>query len=243
MKKIMKHMLCMLSVFSMFLSMLTSSRMGAYATGNVETISEEEVARHISEICEVPSEGTTYRVWNKAGQEVTVSFKTIAQGYINANDMKGLYDYFVNEIDYMEKTTEVWSMARSDLAKTWTTAIVKSGTYDPTNPDPLIPMPVTVSFECDLRGTIYYDPNTMRITSTSGPYQVGAVRKTDGSGTAEAITYRYASPSTRVSIASNRLSSDFYFSMHITGYFSGYDRYYDFGYLGGNGPVYTSRVS
>lgn len=243
MKKTMKHVLCMLSVFSMLLSGLNLAGMEIHAADNTETISEQEIARHIAEICEAPSENTTYRVWNKSGEEVTASFELIAQRYVRVNDMGGLYDYFVNEIGYMEKTTEVWSMTRSDLAKTWTTTVIKSGRYQPTNPDPNVPMPVTVSFECDLRGTIYYDPNTMRITSTSGPYQVGAVRKTDVSGTAQAVTYNYASPSTRVSIASNKLSADFYFSMHITGYLSGYGRYYDFGYLGGNGPVYTAKVS
>lgn len=73
-------------------------------------------------------------------------------------DYENIITYFVNDISIIEKTTEVWHESRSgDLAKTWVKEIIRDGVFHPTNPDPNIPMPVTVIFECELSGTIYYD--------------------------------------------------------------------------------------
>lgn len=204
------------------------------------------VAKHIVTIYEDEknqSEGY-YTVWDKKGKEITDQFKRDVQEYAKKRDYENIITYFVNDISIIEKTTEVWHESRSgDLAKTWVKEIIRDGVFHPTNPDPNIPMPVTVIFECELSGTIYYDPNTMRITTTSGPFQLGAVRRTDLSGTSTAVEYRYWTPSTRVTVASDRLSANFYFSMHITGYLAGYDKEYDFGYLGGSDPVYTATVA
>lgn len=215
------------------LMMLSAAPTNIYAAGDGAIVIHEDEAsmndRRMQRLNDFfqnhknDSDEVSFYIYDKQGEEITEEFYSNAQQYFLTKNDKELLNYYINSVGSSVKATDTVKSVRSDLAKVHVEDVVRELS------DIVDGHPGAVTVDYTVTGTIYYDPNTFKISSTTGPYR-------------SAITYSYQPSLSEVqfgssyvtmnsSIAADKYSAQFTHSNKIMGENTGLSGPYDFGYV------------
>lgn len=127
-----------------------------------------------------------YTIIDDAGNDATALMQRETKEFAEKEDWQSIYQYFLDYIHRIEKSetfrAEESGMLELDLSKTETKAFsVKLTPISGMN----YPVYNYFVLRCQVKGTIYYDPNTYKISNTMGPWVLNS--SVDGGGSTPTV--------------------------------------------------------